>query len=78
MIKDRRFLERFNREYRCRRSHSYRDCLRIFEALWQEAKDLGILPLKNPLEEIESDLRIARAINPSKNHSSYEICLKNY
>lgn len=63
MIKDKELLERFNREQFRNKKYSYQDALKIFEALWQEAKDLGILPLKNPLEEIDSDMRIARAIN---------------
>jgi len=36
---------------------------RIAEALYNEAVTLGIIPLKNPLEGIEVDLRIARAVN---------------
>ena len=36
---------------------------KIAEALYHEAVVLGILPFKNPLDGIEVDLRIARAIN---------------
>jgi hypothetical protein len=35
----------------------------IEEALYQEAVALGILPLKNPLDGLEVDIKIARVIN---------------
>jgi len=35
----------------------------IVEALYKEAVTLGIIPLKNPLDGIEVDLRIARVVN---------------
>ncbi len=40
----------------------YATGLRIFEALWQEAVDLGVLPSKDPLEGIEIDLRLAERL----------------
>ena len=36
---------------------------KIVNALYHEAVTLGIIPLKNPLDGIEVDLRIAKAIN---------------
>jgi len=36
---------------------------RILEALYKEAVTLGIIPLKNPLDGIEVDLKIARVVN---------------
>ncbi len=41
----------------------YRANLRIVEAMYEEARLLGIFPLKDPLEGIEVDIRIARAVN---------------
>ena len=35
----------------------------IVEALYQEAVTLGVIPFKNPLDGIEVDLKIARAVN---------------
>jgi hypothetical protein len=37
-------------------SHS----LKIFTSLWNEGIKLGVLPLKRPLEGIETDIKIAR------------------
>ena len=36
---------------------------KIEEALYQEAVSLGIIPLKNPLDGLEVDIKIARVIN---------------
>jgi len=36
---------------------------KIVEALYKEAIDLGIFPLKDSLEGIEVDIRIAKVIN---------------
>jgi hypothetical protein len=35
----------------------------IVDALYQEAVTLGIIPLKNPLDGIEVDLKIAKVVN---------------
>ena len=35
----------------------------IMDALYNEAVTLGIIPLKNPLNGIEVDLRIAKVVN---------------
>ncbi len=37
--------------------------LKIFEALYEEAKALGHFPLPEPLEGIEVDIRLAKVIN---------------
>lgn len=37
--------------------------LRIFESLWDEGIKLGVLPPRNPLEGIEVDIKIAKALN---------------
>ena len=36
---------------------------RVVEALYKEAVTLGIIPLKNPLDGIEVDLKIAKVVN---------------
>ena len=42
---------------------TYREALAVFEAMWREGLALGALPLKDPLEGIEVDIRIARILN---------------
>ena len=41
----------------------YRENLRIFEHLFEEARALGAFPLEDPLEGIEKDIRLVRALN---------------
>ena len=43
--------------------HPFNYSLLIFETLWEEGKKLGVLPLKDPLEGIEVDIKIAQIVN---------------
>lgn len=42
---------------------TYEEALRLFEGMWREAQSLGILPLEDPMEGIEVDIRVARILN---------------
>jgi len=66
MIKNRKILENFNRTYLKQKRDSYSQRLKIYEALLKEAIYFKKLPLKNPLENIEGCLRLARILNASK------------
>ena len=46
-----------------RQPPDYKRGLKIFEALYSEAVALGILPLKNPLEGLDSVITLARNLN---------------
>lgn len=51
----------------------YRRNLRIFEALYSEARSLGVIPLTNPLDGIDADIRLAGVLNArgiATSHSS--------
>lgn len=37
--------------------------LRLVDALYEEARTLGAFPLKDPLDGIEVDIRVAKALN---------------
>ena len=63
MIKDAEFLAEFEDELLRKEKIDYPEALRILEAMWDEAKALGVVPLKDPLEGIEVDIRIARILN---------------
>lgn len=66
MITNPQLLKKLNDKYLKKTRRTYKESLAIFEALWREAVSLGKLPLKNPLEGIEKDFRIARALNSRK------------
>jgi len=63
LIKNSDVLERFERGMIKKEKLSFKQALALFEAMWQEGVNLGVLPPKNPLEGIEVDIRIARILN---------------
>jgi len=62
MIKTGEF-QRFEMETTRKERPDIRRNFRIVEALYEEAVALGVFPLKNPLEGLTVDIRIARVIN---------------
>ena len=66
MIRSRRFLEKWEKEHLRQETSDFFHNLRIFEGLYEEARALGALPLKNPLEGLESKVRLARRLNVSR------------
>ena len=63
MIKNPDILGQFERELIKKEKLSFKQALAIFEAMWKEGVNLGVLPPKDPLEGIEVDIKIARIIN---------------
>lgn len=63
MVKDTRLLAEFEDQQLRKERLSYAQALKIFEAMWKEAVNLGILPSKDPLEGIEKDIELARILN---------------
>jgi len=63
LIKNPDILKRFEREVIKKEKLSFEHALAIFEAMWKEGVNLGVLPPKDPLEGIEVDIRIARILN---------------
>jgi hypothetical protein len=70
MIKNVHLIEDLEKEFISKDKLSYKQSLRIFESLWQEGLNLGILPPKDPLEGIEVNLRIANILNSCLKKSS--------
>jgi hypothetical protein len=66
MVKNPKLLEKFERELLKKEKLSYIENLKIFDSLLKEAIALGILPLKNPLDGIEVDIKIAKILNSRK------------
>lgn len=63
MIKNRKLLEKMEKEQARKTKPDYFKNLRTFEELHKEAIQLGIFPLKNPLEGIEKEIKLARLFN---------------
>lgn len=63
MIKDRYELEKLERELiRAERADLFKN-LSLVEAMYEEAVLLGAFPLKDPLEGLETDIRVAKVVN---------------
>jgi hypothetical protein len=63
MIRDRHKLEEFERNLLKTRKFSYKQAFAIYESLLKEALSLGVINSDNWMEDIEVDIKIARAIN---------------
>jgi len=66
MIKNRSVIDIFENSLVRLSVADFRRNLQIFEALYREACSLGVLPLKDPLEGIDSDIHLARIMNVRK------------
>jgi hypothetical protein len=63
MIRNPSIVRSFEHELARREPADYRRNLRIFEALYAEARFLGVIPLKNVLDGIDADIRMAGVLN---------------
>lgn len=63
MIKNSKLLEKFEEDLIKGKKANFKENLRIADALYKEARRLKVLPLKNPLDGIETVIKIARVIN---------------
>ncbi len=66
MIRDPEGWEKWETEYLKATPPDYWHNLMIFEALYQEAVNLGILPAKDPLENLPFKVRLAKMMNGIK------------
>ena len=63
MIRNRKLWEKWESEYRRKEAVDFLQNLRLLEGLYEEARCLGVLPLRDPWEGLEVKIRIAKAIN---------------
>jgi hypothetical protein len=63
MIRNRHLIDLFEDSLVSQSAADFRRNLQIYEALYQEARSLGALPLKDPLDGIDSDIHLARVMN---------------
>jgi hypothetical protein len=63
VIKDAAFWEAWERDVLLRQPADFRSNLRLLEAMYEEARALGVMSLPQALEGLESRLRLARLLN---------------
>ncbi len=74
MIRNAHLIEELNKSRIRAVRPDYFKNLRLFEALYREAKALGVFPLKDPLEGIENDIHLARILNVHKTPEDNSTC----
>jgi hypothetical protein len=72
MIKNAEQLKKFENNYLKGSRLSFKQSIKIFTDLWNEALNLGVISNSNPLEGIETDIKIAKVLNSCLKSS----CLK--
>ncbi len=63
MLKNPEELKKFEKEIKRKSKVDISRNFEIFEALYKEALELGVLPRENPLEDKETVKKIAKIIN---------------
>ena len=63
MVKNSRILRKFEKEEMRKEKLSFKDAVKIFEAMWREALALGAIKSSDWLNDIEKEIRIAKIIN---------------
>jgi hypothetical protein len=63
MIKSAEKLQKFEDELTRKEKVDINQNFRLVEAMYEEAVLLGVFPLKDPLDGIEVDIKIAKVIN---------------
>ena len=65
MIRNAEYFREWEKEFIASRPADLAENLRLYEAMYEEARRLGALSLKDPLEGIEHKIRLARMLNVS-------------
>lgn len=63
MIRNSKLLNQQQKKFMQEEKTDFLRNLRLVEALYQEARTLGIFPLKNPLEGLDDKIRLAKRLN---------------
>ncbi|MBI5574625.1 MAG: hypothetical protein HY919_08800 [Elusimicrobia bacterium] len=63
MIKNALLLKKFNEDFIKNKKLSYKKAMKIYEALWNEARNFSVLPRKNYFQSLDIDIKIAGIIN---------------
>ena len=63
MIKNYKLIEKFEKNLIKTEKIDITRNFQIIDAMYNEAVELGIIPLKNPLDGIDNDIKIAKVVN---------------
>ena len=68
MVKNIKKWKAFENHIQTKERLSYAQKCKIFDSLYQEARTLGILPSRDPLEGLEGVFRLAKALSKLPTH----------
>lgn len=63
MVINRPKVEKFEKRLIAKEKADFIKNYRIIEAMYNEAVTLGIIPMKNPLDGLEVDIKVAKVVN---------------
>ncbi|MBI4165272.1 MAG: hypothetical protein HY508_06005 [Acidobacteria bacterium] len=63
MIRDAQSWADWEARYLASEPADFRRNLRLLEAMYEHARALGVFPLADPMEGLETDIRVAKALN---------------
>ena len=63
MIRDIQYWNRWEEEFQRQEPVNVEQNFRVMDAMYEEARQLGVFPLSDPLEGLETDILYAKAIN---------------
>jgi len=63
LIRDQQYYRRFENAVIANERLSHGQAIAIFEAMWQEAVELGVLPGPDATAGLETDIRVAGILN---------------
>jgi len=63
MIKNNKKIEKFERELIRKEKTNIKKNLQLVDAMYREAVEMGVFPLKDPLDGIEVVIKIAKVVN---------------
>jgi hypothetical protein len=71
MVRDADFLGRFEDDLARKEGRfPYGRAMKLCNALWREARNLGVYPGPDPLSGLEADIRLAKVLNSCSKKSS--------
>ena len=71
MIRDKAFWEAWEAHYIASQAPDFHRNLQLLDSMHDLARALGVFPLANPLEGLETDIRVAKALNVSKDSGNH-------
>jgi len=71
MVRDKAFWGAWEARYIASQRPDFLRNLQLLDGMYDLARALGVFPLANPLEGLETDIRVAKALNVSTDSGNH-------